>query len=302
MTLVVLSATGFGLGVCGAAASLRVRGRPTLAAVIRGLTSNRHDLTVAPGTARPHRWRIDGRVGQYVATSLRQRGRLTPRLRVSLNLAGWSFEDLCTRVVLGGVVGLLLPPLCSTVVDVGGVHVPVAVPVWASIAMGAGGGLLAFAALGAEAKRGRRATRRAMGAFLDLVVLGLAGGMGIESALLAAADVSDNPTCSRIASALVLARDTGEPPWDALAALGEQFGTTEFQELAAAVSLAGNEGARIRSTLSAKAASIRRHELAEAEAEANAVTERLFLPAILLLVGFLLFIGYPAYVRIVSGL
>jgi hypothetical protein len=79
------------------------------------------------------------------------------------------------------------------------------------------------------------------------------------------------------------------------------LGVGELSEIAAAVSLAGSEGARIRSTLTAKAASIRRHELADAEAEANAVTERLFLPGVLLLVGFLLFIGYPAYARIAGG-
>ena len=38
-----------------------------------------------------------------------------------------------------------------------------------------------------------------------------------------------------------------------------------------------------------------------AEAEANALTERLFLPGAFLLVGFLLFVGYPAFTRIASG-
>jgi tight adherence protein C len=65
--------------------------------------------------------------------------------------------------------------------------------------------------------------------------------------------------------------------------------------------LAGSEGARVRSTLAAKAASIRRHDLSDAESEANTLTERLFVPGALLLVGFLLFVGYPAVARIASG-
>jgi tight adherence protein C len=75
-----------------------------------------------------------------------------------------------------------------------------------------------------------------------------------------------------------------------------------LEELAAAVGLAGAEGARIRLTLAAKAKSIRQHDLAEAESDANAVTERLFLPGVFLLVGFLVFIAYPAVARISAGL
>ena len=68
------------------------------------------------------------------------------------------------------------------------------------------------------------------------------------------------------------------------------------------MSLAGTEGARIKSTLAAKAASIRRHELADAEADANTISERLFIPGVLLLIGFLIFIGYPAVARLTAGL
>ena len=39
----------------------------------------------------------------------------------------------------------------------------------------------------------------------------------------------------------------------------------------------------------------------EAESAANAMTERLFLPGALLLLGFLVFIGFPAVQRILGG-
>lgn len=126
--------------------------------------------------------------------------------------------------------------------------------------------------------------------------------MGVEGALQSAASVGDDPILLRLASAIEQARDRGEPPWVSLARLGETIGVGELVELSAAISLAGTEGARIRSTLSARAATIRRHELSETESEANAMTERLFLPGTLLLVGFLIFIGYPAFARIAGGL
>jgi hypothetical protein len=77
---------------------------------------------------------------------------------------------------------------------------------------------------------------------------------------------------------------------------------SELIELSTTVELAGTEGARIRQSLSARAVSLRRHEQADAESAANAMTERLFLPGALLLMGFLLFIGYPAFTRIVGGI
>ena len=126
--------------------------------------------------------------------------------------------------------------------------------------------------------------------------------MGLEGALDAAAEVGEQRLIRRLRRGLAASRGAGQPPWLALEGLGRQGALEELCELAAALSLAGREGARIRATLAAKAASMRRRELAAAEAAANRATERLFLPGVLLLVGFLLFIGYPAMARIAVGL
>jgi Flp pilus assembly protein TadB len=140
-----------------------------------------------------------------------------------------------------------------------------------------------------------------VGSFVDLVALSLAGGVGIEGALLSASLVSNDWAAKRLARALTWAREAGQSPWASLGQLGEETGVSELVELATVVELAGAEGARIRQSLSSRAATFRRHEQAEAESAANAMTERLFLPGTLLLVGFLLFIGYPAVSRILGG-
>ena len=59
----------------------------------------------------------------------------------------------------------------------------------------------------------------------------------------------------------------------------------ELSELAASMSLAGTEGARVRESLGVKATSLRDHALAEAEAEAQATTEKMALPVVLLFLG-----------------
>ena len=53
--------------------------------------------------------------------------------------------------------------------------------------------------------------------------------------------------------------------------------------LAASVSLAGTEGAKVRQSLAAKAAALRTHQLTDAEGSAQAATERMSLPVVLLM-------------------
>ncbi|MDA8399271.1 MAG: type II secretion system F family protein, partial [Actinomycetota bacterium] len=90
------------------------------------------------------------------------------------------------------------------------------------------------------------------------------------------------------------ARGLQVTPWEALGALGEEIGVEEMVELSLHIGLAGREGARVRASLAAKADSLRRREMAREEAQANAITEKMFLPGVVLMAGFMVFIGYPA--------
>ena len=313
MTLVVLAALGIGCALLGAVAGLRPvpRSAESVLRALEGTPGGGEPLSRRPSdTARSREnvgrergWLglLRDRAGFRLAHALDDRGWIPDEVRTMTRLAGTTVEALCAQCALSGLAGLLLPTLASAVLAMGGIGVPVVVPLWTGLVTGGAAASAPVLALRAESKRARRAARNVVATFLDLVVLGLAGGMGIESALHAAAEITDNPFSSEIRAALEVARDAGDTPWRALSALGDQHGIDELTELAAAVGLAGTEGARIRATLGAKSASIRRHELADAESEANAVTERLFLPGILLLVGFLVFVGYPAVARIATG-
>ena len=122
----------------------------------------------------------------------------------------------------------------------------------------------------AEAAERRAEFRHALSSFLDLVVIVLAAGGGVQSALALAASGGGGWAFDRLGDALAASRLTRETPWAALGRLGTELGVVELEELAATMSLAGTEGARVRDSLIAKAASLRTHELARAEAEAQA--------------------------------
>ncbi len=301
MTLVVIAGLGFGVGLVGIVNGLRGP-RTSLQSVLTGL------MTDESSTGRPEplswqreTWHFHRRLAIHVANAIREKELFDRQLGTRLALANSSLEELSARCIVCAVLGFSLPSLTWVVLVTGGLRGSQLVPIGAGLLLGIGGALLPIAELNAEAKRGRRHARRVVCSFLDLVVLGLAGGMGIESALFTAAQLGENVVSRRLLAMLTLCRDTGEPPWTALARLGETLGIDELSDLAATAGLAGTEGAKVRATLATRAATIRRHELANAEADANALTERLFIPGAFLLVGFLIFVGFPAFTRITSG-
>ena len=98
------------------------------------------------------------------------------------------------------------------------------------------------------------------------------------------------------------AKLTRTTPWSTLGQLGAELDVHQLSELAASVSLASTEGARVRASLAAKAAALRTRELTDAEGDAQAATERMSLPVVLLFGGFLIFIGFPALASVLGGL
>jgi hypothetical protein len=80
------------------------------------------------------------------------------------------------------------------------------------------------------------------------------------------------------------------------------LGNESLIEVANSVQLAGEHGARIRQSLHSKAASLRQKNLARIEYEAEQRTEKMGLPIVLLFLGFLLLIGYPAFMGTIGAL
>ncbi len=290
-----------GLGCAGVLYAL-VPVAPSLEAMVRveARKGPPGDQPVLPGRVG----RV-GRVQQSGITWARDAGVLDhpswSSLSTTFALTGSSPDVVVARVLGWAGSGLVLPPALWALASLAGVALPLVVPVALAAVLVLVGTVVPFAQLFDDAKVRRRHVRIVVGSYVDLVVLCLAGGAGIESALLAAADVSTDWASRRLLRSLLLARDSGQPAWSVLGDLGRQWDVQELCELASTLQLAGTEGARVRQALSARAVSLRRHEQADAESAANATTERLFLPGALLLVGFLLFIGYPAFSRILGG-
>jgi tight adherence protein C len=197
-------------------------------------------------------------------------------------------SKLTMALVFGAVTGLVL-----ALVGLGPAYV-----VLLALAAALGGFLVPELILSSEAEDARKGFRHAYGAYLDIVNVMLAAGSGPEAALHTAADSGGGWAFAEIRNALASARSSQRSIAEAFATLGDELGIIELTELSASIALTGSQGARIRSSLIAKADALRAQQIIETEGEADTATERMALPVGLLLLSFIAFLGYPAVVSI----
>lgn len=237
--------------------------------------------------------RVRRRLGRMLAAFCAEQGWEFPSLRANLSIVGRSFENFLATKVLLGLFGLLLGPLLLTLFGLAGVRIPVVIPVWLGLAVGGVFFFLPDLEVKRQADARRRDFRHAIGAFLDLVSMNLSGGRGVPEALMAASEIGSGWALWRLRDALANARITGQTPWQALGALGDEVRVDELRDLAAALSLVADDGAKVRESLTARAASLRRRELADLEGQAGEKSQSMLVAQMLLCAGFLIFLTYP---------
>jgi tight adherence protein C len=258
--------------------------------------------------ARPSSYPGDGkesevsrRLGQWLARFCAEQGWEFPSLRANLSLVGKSFENFLATKVLLAVFGFILVPVLFAVVSFIGLRLPIFIPVWIALIFGTVFFFLPDLEVRQEAGRRRRDFRHAVGVYLDLVSMNLSGGRGIPEALMAASEIGGGWSMWRIRDALSNARITGQTPWQALGALGEEVRVDELRDLSAALSLVADDGAKVRESLTARAASLRRREIADLEGQAGERSQSMLVAQMLMCAAFMLFLLFPAAIALLGA-
>ena len=271
----------------------------------------RQDLAVALGRweaarARTSRrpegrsasWRE--RLGAGLAEQLAARGIELSKLRADLALVDKGFEAHLVSKVLMGLFGLLAPTVLVAVLAAAGVTVAVTVPVVAGIAAATVLFLVPDLSVRHKADDRRAELRRALGSYLDLVSMSMAGGRGVPEALPTAAAIGHGWAFELLAETISRARYLGITPWEALGDLGERAEIQELRDLGGALLLVADDGAKVRDSLTARASTMRRRQLADAEGDAQQADDSMRIAQLVLAMGFLVFIGYPAVVNVLA--
>ncbi len=308
MTEVALPGALIGLGLF-----LLVRAlfppRPGLAARLRALDAAREgdDLPRLPSGGVDDRLGALRRgLGEWLAGFCAARGWAVRSTRADLALLGRSFEGFLATKVLLALSGLLVFPVLLLWLLAMGWGASPAVPFWAALVAAAVFFVLPDLQVRRDAAVRRRDFRHAVGAFLDLVAMNLAGGRGVPEALLAAVSVGGegdggNWAMARIREELAGARIIGITPWQALGRLGDETGVDELRDLSAALGLVADDGAKVRASLTARAATLRRRELAEVEGRAGERSQSMLVAQLLLCAGFVVFLSFPAAMKMLGA-
>jgi tight adherence protein C len=306
MTLIILCGAVAGLGLLLLLLVLDSGSGGTPAAVLANLdaaqrrTREQTSLTVDrrhAGEAQSLR-----KLGGGIRRELELRGITLPTgIRADLSVVGRSLETHLGYTMLGGALGAILPLLFLGLLSVffpGVLGLAIGGAVLIGVLVGA---LLPSLSVAGTARARRRDFRHVVGSFLDLVAMNLAGGRGVPEALQSASRISDGWAMVRIRDTLEMARLQGATPWSALGQLGQDMGIDELRDMAAALALVADDGAKVRDSLSARAASLRRRELSEIEGRAQARSQSMLVAQLLLACGFLVFLIYPAIVRVLGS-
>jgi hypothetical protein len=288
---------GFGAGVW-AVCVWAFPPRPALRTVLARLSTPPAPPPIL--TAKESGWAA--RLGRPFVRPLAALGLPTAWMRRDLAIIGRPVATHLAEKATLAIAGLLAPALVQLLVSVAGLSLGVELPLIAAILLGGLGFLVPDLQARTDAARRRADFRYGLSAYLDLVWITLAGGAGVDSALRDAATIGHGWAFTQLRRALATARLTRSTVWVTFRQLGEELDVAELSELAASVSLAGTEGAKVRASLAAKAAALRTHQLTEAESAAQSATERMSLPVMALFLGFLVFIGFPAITQVLNGL
>lgn len=279
---------------CGVAAGLMIIGRglrprpPSLLEVL--------DLLDHPLRPATEKLSTEDRFGAMGLGLVRRFALADPvELRSRLRVVHKSMQRFAYEKLLAAVGGFALPViyLGASVFDELP-SIPVALPVVLAVLFGGLGFIMPDLILAEEAEERRAGFRRSLSGYLDVVTILIAGGGGIESALQYAADAGDGWAFDELRTALASARVRQESPWIALERLGQDLGVVALADLASSLALSGDQGARIRDSLTKKADTLRSDEQNAIETAAVVKNEKMAVPLACLSLGLFLFIGYGA--------
>lgn len=239
-------------------------------------------------------------VGRWAARQLARRGIQFTTLRQDLALLGRTYEQTLGRKITMALIGLLLAAaVVATSAQVGS-PLPTGFPLLLAVLLAGTFFWMPDLEARREAGRRREEFRKSLSGYLDLVQLEMAGEAAPAEALPSAANLGESWPFALIRATIYRARQAGRSPWLALADLGDRVGVRELYDLGQLINLVAHDGARVRSTLAARAQTMRRRELADLQVQAGRADQSLRMTQIIIGLGFVLFIGYPAIVAILA--
>jgi len=253
------------------------------------------DSTTLAGTKAP---RVD-RFGAWVQRqSISLPGLTVPY--ADLDLIGMTPARFHASKGVWALFGLAAPAILAAWSWILGISLGWETPVLLALVLAVVGWCVPHLLVRQRAAITRQRFARTITAYIDLVVLERLAGATLATAIIEPAGIADAPLFRRIRQALGRSQLERKPPWIALRELADDIDLPDLRELADTMELSGSKGAPMAEQLKARASDIRNAWLhADVEA-AGAASQRQVAATGLLLFCFLVFVGAPALLRLLS--
>lgn len=296
--MAALAGAGVGLGILLVWSQVAPP-RPNLRATIgRWDRARRKPSTTTP---RSRDSLMTAQIGTRLVDGLNRRGIEWTQLRQDLAILRRSADAFFTQVFVTALVAVLAIIGLGILASAIGLAIPAAYVAAGCVLAGLGGALLEWAKVHDAAKARRQAFRQGLSSYLDLVAMCLAAGRGHPEALAEAARIGSGWAFQQLQDTIVRARHAGITPWAALGEVGEEYGVQELTELSGALKLVGDDGAKIRDSLTARAVTLRAKLLEGATGKANDASETIGYAQFLVALVFLAYLMYPPLINLVTA-
>jgi len=280
---------------------LAVPPRADLAGAVRHWDSSRARATRLQRIGAPRATTVGGRVQGWLAEQTLRRSRDVRGLTQDLAVTGGTVEQYVAKTTSLALVGFLGPLVILGFFNTIGLGLPVVSGPAAGLLLAIGMVVVTRRELTDRAKMRRTEFRRKLSIYLDLVAMSMQAGRGHAEALPASAAICKGWVFTHLQDAIDGARFSGITSWHALGQLGDRFGIRELTDLDAALTLANEDGAKVRATLVARAETLRSERIADAEAAAAQATESMRFALIVMVFAFLSYELYPSVARLFAG-
>ncbi|HEU0286601.1 MAG TPA: type II secretion system F family protein [Nocardioidaceae bacterium] len=241
---------------------------------------------------------VQAKVGRMLAVRLGRHGVQMQQIRQDLAMVNRDLEGFLVTTTLKSLAGLVLPSVLFALLQSAGASPPPSAPLVFGVIFAVGFVFVSIEQLHREANDRRDELRRTLSTYLDLVAMAMAGGRGHPEALPMAAQIGSGWTFELLEDTVVGARDAGTTPWAALGELGRRCDISELRDLAVAVTLVADNGARVRETLMARAESLRQSRITAAKEDAQKRSDSIEWNQLVIAGGFVVWLFYPTVVNL----
>jgi Flp pilus assembly protein TadB len=280
---------------------LAVPPRADLAGAVRRWDSSRARATRIQRIGGPKAATVGGKVQSWLADQVLRRARDVKHLTQDLAVTGVTVEQHIGRTTALAIVGFVGPIVILGFFNTIGLRLPLIFGPSAGAVLAAAMLFVTRQELTEKAKKRRAEFRRTLSVYLDLVAMSMQAGRGHAEALPASAAIGTGWAFTHLQDAIEGARFSGTTPWHALGQLGDRFGIRELTDLDAALTLANDDGAKVRNTLVARAETLRSERITDTEAAAAQATESMRFALIVMVFAFLTYELYPSVARLFAG-